>query len=104
SRARGSGQQQVPRQRGDRGIGSDALAQIPELVVSAPLEPALSSPRTTATGSPSAATRTSLSIGCCFGMPTMSEITLAHCLPCCGSYITTLVLKGESVLPTGVVL
>src|SRR3954454_13447412 len=103
-RPRGPDEQQRHRQDGDQRDRSALLAQIPVPVVLAPPEPALSSPRMTATGSPSAATRTSLSIGCCFGMPTISEITPAHCLPCCGSYMTTLVLNGESVLPTGVVL
>ena len=48
--------------------------------------------------------RTSLSIGCCLRMSTMSEITPAQSRPVLGSNMTTLVVNGESVLPTGVVL
>src|SRR5262249_52404583 len=83
-RGRGRDEQSRHRESGDQAGGSILLAQIPGPVVPLlapvpPVEPAWSSPSTTAIGSPAAMLRTSLSIASCFWIPVMPEITCAHC-------------------------
>ena len=81
-------EQEGHRQSGDQG-GQSTLAQIPEPVVSlAP--PALDPPGLVVSqdhgdGIPLEAMRTSLSIGCCLRMSTISEITPAQSRPVLGS-------------------